>query len=163
MELDFIIVMGIIAVVYNFFLIRLLWNGIRSIMKKPINFPPSERKWARVYADVVDEEMTERVIDPEPYSFQDVSNRRSGRTRITTPRVEAVKSYKVRYVYEGSSYETEIAGYSVRRKGAVIYCRRDNPEIAKEFIPNPGWTTEAALSALFVAGLMILFEIVIFI
>ncbi len=162
-DLKFKIFIAVVFVVVNGAILIGLWRVVRSLMKKPLNFAPSERKWARVFAEVIDEEYNEEVFEPEPEAFQDVKNRKYGKIRNTTPTVKMLRYYRVRYTYESCCYEAKIVGYTVKRKGAVIYCRKDNPEIAKEFIPVPPWTVETSLSALFVIAMAILFEIVAFI
>lgn len=161
-DLNFKIFVAAVAVAVNGAILYGLWCVVRSLMKKPLNFAPSERKWARVFAEVIKEEYTEEVIEPEPEAFQDVKNRKSGKSRNTTPIVQNLRYYRVRYTYESCCYEAKIVGYTVKRKGAVIYCRKDNPEIAKEFIPVPPWTVETSIAALFVIALTIFFEIMVF-
>lgn len=161
-DLGYKIFLAVIAIAVNGIIVYGLWNAVRSLMKKPLNFAPSRRKWSRVYAEVIDEEYNKVVTEPEPVCFQDVKNRRYGRTRNTTPTVQTLRYYRVRYTYEGCSYEAKITGYTLKRKGAASYCRKDTPEIAKEFIPVPPWTVETSISILFIIAMAIFFEIMVF-
>lgn len=51
-----LIIMLIVLICFNVFLFKLLWFGIRSILNKTLNLPPSRRKWFRTRADVVQNE-----------------------------------------------------------------------------------------------------------
>ncbi len=161
-DLGFKIFVAVITVLVNATIIYVLWHVVRSLMKKPLNLPPSKWKWARVHAEVIDESYDEVVTDPDPVCFQDVANRKTGKSRNTTARVDVLKFYRVRYTYENCRYEAKITGYTVKRNGAEIYCRKDNPKIAKEFIPVPPWTVETSIAALFVVAMSIFFEIMAF-
>ena len=161
-DLGYKIFVAVITIAVNGAILYVLWHAVRSLMKKPLNRPPSKRKWTKVHAEVIDEEYDEVVTHPEPECFQDVANRKTGKSRNTTARVDVLKFYRVRYTYENCCYEAKIVGYTVKRAGAVIYCRKDNPKIAKEFIPVPPWTVEASISALFIVAMSIFFEIMAF-
>lgn len=161
-DLGFNIFVVIVAIVVNGLILYGLWAVVRSLMKKSLNFAPSKRKWARVYAEVIDEEYNEVVTEPEPECFQNVSCHITGKSRNSSARVDILKYYRVRYTYENCCYEAKITGYTVKRNGAVIYCRKDNPKIAKEFIPVTSWTVETSIAILFIIAMTIFFEIVIF-
>ncbi len=145
-----IIVLIIFAVVYNGMLFKMLWYGIRSLMKKTLNLPPSKRKWARVIADFFEED---EKIYPRYYCFNKQEDKCEPVYRITY-------SYTVRYEYDGQLYETKIERDSVKKDKEVIYCHRKKPTILKEFNPGHPWSTEAAISVLFIAAFMIFMELV---
>lgn len=48
-----LLILGII-VALNVFMFKMLWYGIRSILKKTVNLPPSHAGWLRTRADVLD-------------------------------------------------------------------------------------------------------------
>jgi hypothetical protein len=112
----------------NVFSLRLVWLGVRSLMGKTLNLPPSKRKWARMRADVIeDEESDDR---------------------------------QVRYNYDYQEYTSKIEGFSVYGDKAMIYVRRSDPTVVKEFIPQPPMTRAAALSCIFIAAVFVFFEAV---
>lgn len=153
-------VIVIAVIIYNICLFQLLWRGIRSLMKKTLNLPPSGIRWEKVYADVIREDIREDIIPPEPECFQDAHTMSTGKSSGNVSLIRISQSYKVRYEYDGQFYETEIKGNSVKGDKAVIYCRRKKPAISKEFIPEHPMPTEAAISMLFIAAFMIFFELV---
>lgn len=145
-----IIVLIIIAVPYNAMLLNFLWIGVRSLMKKSTDLPPSKIKWARVIADFTNED---EKINPR-YYFTKQGKWKSVH-RITY-------SYTVRYEYDGELYKTKIESDSIKKDKEVIYCHRKKPTILKEYNPGHPWSTEAAISVLFIAALMIFMELVPF-
>lgn len=114
----------------NVFLVKLLWNGIRSILKKTVNLPPSKSRWARMRAEVVQD--------------------------------EEVKGYKVRYYYDDTEYTAIIGGFTIYGDKALIYVKRSAPTVVKEFIPQPPLSTSVALAYFFIAGIILIFDYVIF-
>jgi hypothetical protein len=119
-------------------------------MKKTTDLPPSKRKWTRVIADFFEED---EKIYPRYYCFNKQEGKHEPVYRITY-------SYTVRYEYDGQLYETKIERDSVKKDKEVIYCNRKKPTILKEFNPSPPWSTEAAISVLFIAAFMIFMELV---
>ncbi len=147
-----IIVLIIFAVVYNGMLFKMLWYGIRSLMKKTTDLPPSKRKWERVIADFFEED---EKIYPRYYYFNKQEGKHEPVYRITY-------LYTVRYEYDGQLYETKIESNSIKKDKAVIYCHRKKPTILKEYNPGQPWSTETAVSVLFLAAFMIFMELVPF-
>lgn len=145
-----IIVLIIIAVPYNGMLLNFLWCGVRSLMKKTADLPPSKRKWARIIADFIEE-------DEKIYPRYSCFNKQEGKHE---PVYRITHSYTVRYEYDGQLYETKIERDSVKKDKEVIYCNKKKPTILKEFNPSPPWSTEAAISVLFIAAFMIFMELV---
>lgn len=122
-----------------------LWCCIRSIMKKTLNRPPSKRKWARLYADVMTSEYEG--------SDSDIEAGMISRCRL---------KYTVRYYYDGQSYTGKIDGFTVKRGRAVIYCKKKAPEVIKEFIPVPPLKASAIISVIFIVSFMVVCEILLF-
>lgn len=145
-----IIVLVILAFVYNSLIFKMLWYGIRSLMKKTTDLPPSKRRWTRVIADFFEED---EKIYPRYYSFNKQEGKHEPLYRITY-------LYTVRYEYDGQLYETKIESDNIKKDKEVIYCNRKKPTILKEFNPSPPWSTEAAISVLFIAAFMIFMELV---
>ena len=114
----------------NVFLVKLLWCGIRSILKKPLNLPPSFANWKRMRAEVIQD--------------------------------EEVNVHKVRYYYENEEYTAVIGGFTIYGDKALIYVKRSDPKVVKEFIPKPPMSTSVALSCFFIAGIILIFDYVIF-
>ena len=160
-DLGFKIFVAVITVLVNATIICAMACG-EEPDEKTAQSSSSKWKWARAHAEVIDESYDEVVTDPDPVCFQDVANRKTGKSRNTTARVDVLKFYRVRYSYENCRYEAKITGYTVKRNCAEIYCRKDNPKIAKEFIPVPSWTVETSIAALFVVAMSIFFEIMAF-
>ena len=77
------------------------------------------------------------------------------------PTERMAKYSKLKYVYDGKSYELKTTGYSSGDIGTGIYCRKDNPAITKIFKPKPALMTEAATGMLFAAAFMIFCEIAV--
>ena len=115
-----------IVIAMNIFTIRLIWLGVRSFMGKTINLPPSKRRWARMRAEVIeDDESDDR---------------------------------QVRYYYDYQEYTSKIGGSSVYGDKAMIYVRRSDPAVVKEFVPQPPMTKPAAFSCIFIAAVFVFFE-----
>ena len=123
------LIVGVI-IAMNAFMIKLLWYGIRSILKKTINLPPSHANWLRTRADVLDN--------------------------------NEVKGYEIRYYVEDVEYTAVIGGFTIYGNKALIYVNRENSKVVKEFIPKPPLDIAAALSCLFIATVIMIFEIMVF-
>ena len=143
-------VIVIFVIIYNIAIIRFLFFGIRSLMKKTTDLPPSKRKWTRVIADFFEED---EKIYPRYYSFNKQEGKHEPLYRITY-------LYTVRYEYDGQLYETKFETDNIKKDKEVIYCHRKKPTILKEYNPGQPWTTEAAISVLFLAAFMIFMELV---
>ncbi len=46
------------VVALNVFVLKLLWSGVRSLCGKTLNLAPSNRRWCRTEADVIQDEYT---------------------------------------------------------------------------------------------------------
>lgn len=122
------ILCAVLVVGMNVFSLRLVWLGVRSLMGKTLNLPPSKRRWARMRAEVIeDEESDDR---------------------------------QVRYYYDYQEYTSKIGGFSVYGDKAMIYVRRSDPAVVKEFVPQPPMTRAAAFSCIFIAAVFLFFEAV---
>jgi hypothetical protein len=126
--LGLIIIIILVAIVHFIFVV-MLWCGIRSILKKTLNLPPSRRKWYRTRADVIQDEESEEC--------------------------------HVRYYFEYKEYNAKIKGYTVYGDKAMIYVKRKEPTEVKEFVPYPPIGIAASLSCLFIAGMILLFVLII--
>lgn len=82
-------------------------------------------------------------------------------------RAEAVQTengkYQASYYFGNTLYTAKIDGFTVYGDKALIYVNRKNPVRAKEFVPLPPMNTETCLSCFFIAGVILLFEFVLFI
>ena len=65
---------------------------------------------------------------------------------------------QVRYYYDYQEYNSKIGGFSVYGDKAMIYVKRSDPTVVKEFIPRPPMTKAAAFSCLFIAAVFLFFE-----
>ena len=126
--LGLIIILILVAIV-NFIFVVMLWCGIRSILKKTLNLPPSHRKWYRTRADVIQDEESEEC--------------------------------QVRYYFEYKEYTAKIKGYTVYGDKAMIYVKRKEPTVVKEFVPYPPMSAAASLSCLFISGMILLFGLIL--
>jgi hypothetical protein len=124
-SLVFILVAGL-----HIFLIRLVWCGVRSLLGKPVNLPPSNMRWFRTRATVVQDEET--------------------------------NIYHALYYFEDEEYTADIDGFTVYGNKAIIYVNRSEPTEVKEYIPQPPMGTEASIAYLFIAGLILFLDIMIF-
>lgn len=124
-----LLILGIITAL-NVFMFKMLWYGIRSIMKKTINLPPSHARWARMRAEVIPS--------------------------------DEVKHSLVRYHYENVEYTAFISDYTIYGSKAMIYVKRSNPKVVKEFIPRPPMSVSAAFAYFFIAGMILLIDYVMF-
>ena len=107
------------------FLAVLIWCGVRSLLGKTLNLPPSHRKWARMRADVIRDDETDDI--------------------------------SVRFFYEYKEFTAKIDGFTVYGDKAVIYVKRNEPEVVKEFIPVPPMSDPVYISCFFMAGIILLF------
>ena len=109
------------------FLAVLIWCGVRSLLGKTLNLPPSCRKWARMRADVIRDDETDDI--------------------------------NVRYYYEYKEFTAKIDGFTVYGDKAVIYVKRNEPEVVKEFIPVPPMSAPVYISCFFMAVIILLFGV----
>ncbi|MBO7473854.1 MAG: hypothetical protein J6U00_07595 [Ruminococcus sp.] len=109
------------------FLAVLIWCGVRSLLGKTLNLPPSCRKWARMRADVIRDDETDDI--------------------------------NVRYFYEYKEFTAKIDGFTVYGDKAVIYVKRNEPEVVKEFIPVPPMSAPVYISCFFMAVIILLFGV----
>jgi hypothetical protein len=123
-SLVFILVLGL-----HIFFVRLTWSAVRSLLGKPVNLPPSNIRWFRTRATVVQDEETRR--------------------------------YQALYYFEDEEYTAYINGFTVYGDKAMIYVKRSAPRIVKEYIPQPPMGTEAAVASLFIAGIILFFDLMI--
>lgn len=145
----------IIAVILAGFEIKGIIVCVRILVKKVVNYSPSEKKWVRLRAEKVDEAVRIRARG-KVYSLDDVPD------DIPNEELRVVsKKLIVRYYYEGCSYTAEIDGYTCDGKTAIIYCRKDKPEIAIEHIPPTSANVYSAVFGLFCIGFLILCEMII--
>lgn len=144
-----------VAIILAWFEIKGIIVCIRILVKKAVNYTPSKKKWVRLRAEKVDEAVMIKARG-KVYSSDDVPN------GIQNEEMRVVsKKLLVRYYYEGCSYTAEIDGYTCDGKTAIIYCRKDKPEIAIEHVPLTAMNVYAALFGLFGIGFLILCEIII--
>lgn len=125
------------------FEVYLIHGIVRSILKKPLNYMPSERKWVCIHAKLVSEESIS-YVNIKPYS-----------------KVHKIK-YTVQYEYNGCFYTGKIDGRTLKGRKAVIYCRKDNPAVIKEYVPQNFWSMEVILSVIFIVGFLFVCEAVVF-
>ena len=119
----------ILVVGVHIFFIRLVWCGVRSLLGKPVNLPPSNIRWFRTRATVVQDEETSR--------------------------------YQAIYYFEDEEYTAYIDGFTVYGNKAIIYVKRSTPTVVKEYIPQPPMGTEASAAYLFIAGIILFFDLMI--
>ena len=62
------------------FLAVLIWCGVRSIIGKTLNLPPSRRKWARTRADVIRDDETDDINVRYFYEYQEFTAKIGGFT-----------------------------------------------------------------------------------
>ena len=120
-----IVSVAILAVLLLCFLAVLIWCGVRSLVGKTLNLPPSRRKWARMRADVIRDDETDDI--------------------------------NVRYFYEYKEFTAKIDGFTVYGDKAVIYVKRKEPQVVKEFIPVSSMSAPVYISCFFMAGIILLF------
>ena len=120
-----IVSVAILAVLLLCFLAVLIWCGVRSLLGKTLNLPPSRRKWARMRADVIRDDETDDL--------------------------------NVRYSYEYKEFTAKIDGFTVYGDKAVIYVKRKEPQVVKEFIPVSSMSAPVYISCFFMAGIILLF------
>lgn len=84
------------------------------------------------------------------------------RTRAEVVPNDEVKGYQVQYSYEDEEYTAKIGGFSIYGNKALIYVKRSDPTVVKEYIPRPPLSTPVALSYLFIAAIIIFFEYMLF-
>lgn len=143
MSLSTWIAVSVLMLAMTLFEIYLIYGIIRSLLKKPVNSAPSERKWKCVRAELVSEECVTY-------------------TTIRPPETRHKLMYNVRYNYNGCSYTGKINGYTLKGKKAVIYCRIKNPTVIKEYVPIHPWSMTVIMSAGFIITLIIIFKFVMF-
>lgn len=150
-------VIVIFVIIYNIAIIGFLFFGIRSLMKKNLNFPPRKSKWAKANTLPVCEWEFEVAGEAESANmYNDLQYHMTGMRYKTTPKHTA-RYCKLKYEYDGQTYVTKTMRYD---SGMKVYCRRDNPEITKTYIPHYPMSAAAAVSSLFLAGCMIFMELV---
>ena len=137
-----------------------LSRGIRSLCGKPLNNPPSPIFWAKVTADVVEED-TEDLWHGIPEAFQ-ISHKVKKGTSIVDHEgyMKRVHICKVAYTYHGERYTSFVQDCAVRNGKAEIYCYRRKPESAKVFHPDQPWSKASGVSMLFFGILMILMGVI---
>lgn len=84
------------------------------------------------------------------------------RTRAEVVPNDEVKGYQVQYSYEDEEYTAKIGGFSIYGNKALIYVKRSDPTVVKEYIPRPPLSLPVAISYLFIAVLIILIEYMLF-
>lgn len=147
----------IFAILYNIMIIRFLFFGIRSLMKKNLTFPPCKSKWAKVSVEPVNERKIELAGEAESANmYSDLQYHMTGMRYKSTPQHTA-RYCKLKYEYNGQTYETGTMKYSSNME---IYCRRNQPEITKAYILKYPMHPTAAVSVLFLAAFLIFLELV---
>lgn len=84
------------------------------------------------------------------------------RTRAEVVPSDEDKGYQVQYFYEDEEYTATIGGFSVYGNKAIIYVKRSDPTVVKEYIPRPPLSFPVALSYFFIAGMILLIEFMLF-
>lgn len=150
-----IICLCAVAIILAWFEIKYFIVCVRILVKKAFKCAPSEKRWVRLRAELADEAVMVRARG-KVYPLDDVPD------GIPNEELRVVsKKLIVRYYYEGCSYTSEIDGYTCDGKTAIIYCRKDKPEIAMEHIPPTAANVYSAVFGLFCIGFLILCEIII--
>lgn len=163
MEIDYIIVMGAAAVLYNIFIIYLLWRAVRSLMKKNLNLPPCRCRWAKVKVETVSENNIEKADAYDSLPGQETLYHVTGQRYLSDQTQRTIKYSNLKYDYDGKTYKLKTVKYCSGNGGTEVYCRKDNPAITKIFSPKPSLSVETAIALLFIACAMVFFEIVYFI
>lgn len=151
----------VLFVLYNMVIIFSLWVAIRGLMKKTSSIRPCKLRWAKVDVQTVSEKDIEIAPDFENSAFDDVHYHKTGVRYKSYPINSTAKYSKLKYEYDGKSYEFKTLKYSSGDIGTEIYCRKDKPEITKIFKPKPPILTGAAVSYFIIAGFLAMCEIVV--
>lgn len=151
----------IIVLLYNVIILYMLWLAVRSLMKKSLNLPPCGLFWAKISVETVSEKDILLAGEYKADPLQDMHYHISGKRYSSVPTEHTAKYSKLKYVYDGKSYELKTTAYSSGDIGTGIYCFKGNPAITKIFKLKPALMTEAAIGMMFAAGFMILCEIAV--
>lgn len=125
----------ILAVVLVVFCGWLIFLSVRSILKLPVNLPPSERTWKKVTAQILDE-----ATIPVQYYHR-------GRYSDGT-----VQKLVVSYQYDGNTYTASVRGTASHQRRITVYCKRKHPELCRVFVPQAPLSAEAVVSMLLLSG-----------
>lgn len=106
-------------------------NCTLSLLGKPLNRPPSQRKWLRAEAEVIFE--SEKTI-----------------TLNEAVSIDA-REVRLKYTIDGNTCYSDVCGFNQYSKYVVIYVNRKNPQIVKEYIANKPWSKDACIGILFIA------------
>ena len=74
---------------------------------------------------------------------------------------EETSRYQAIYYFEDEEYTAYIDGFTVYGNKAIIYVKRSTPTVVKEYIPQPPMGTEASAAYLFIAGIILFFDLMI--
>lgn len=81
--IEYIIAVGsvfILVLMLLLLLAVLIWCGLRSILGKTLNLPPSRRKWARMRADVIRDDESDDIRVRYLYEYQEYTTKIGGFT-----------------------------------------------------------------------------------
>ena len=80
--------------------------------------------------------------------------------RADVIRDDETDDINVRYFYEYKEFTAKIDGFTVYGDKAVIYVKRKEPQVVKEFIPVSPMSAPVYISCFFMAGIILLFDTV---
>ncbi len=161
MDLGSLILTVLLVVVFLWLIYWLLSRGIRSLRGKPLNNPPSPIFWAKVTADVLEED-TEEIWHGIPEAFQ-MSHKAKKGTSIVDHEgyMKRVQICKVAYTYRGEHYTSFAQDCIVRDGKTKIYCYKRKPTSTKVFHPDRPWSKAAGVSMLFFAACLLLMGVLV--
>ncbi len=156
MDLGTLILLVLLGIAYLWLIYWTLSRGIRSLRGKPLNNPPSPIFWAKVTADVVEED-TEEIWHGIPEAFQAAHKAKKGTSIVDHEGyMKRVQICKVAYTYHGEHYTSFVQDCTVRDGKTEIYCYKRRPASAKVFHPDRPWSKASGISMLFFAACLLL-------
>lgn len=135
--------------------VQLLRIGFYSLSGKSISRPPSDIFWAAVVAQVNKRDKFKDVVYPEPEAFQASHVRTRPNAINDVTKVVNATMYSISYEYNGKTYTARKKGLVTQDGTALIYCRKRNPQISKQYIPRPALSKEAAIAHIFIGIAML--------
>ncbi len=156
MDLWTLILLVLLAGAYLWFTYWLLSRGIRSLRGKPLNNPPSPLFWAKVTAEIVEED-TEEIWHGIPEAFQAAHKAKKGTAILNHDGyMRRIQICKVAYTYREERYTSIVQDCVIRDGKTKIYCYKRKPALTKVFKPDRPWSKAAGISMLFFSGFLIL-------
>ncbi len=162
MDLGTLILLILLSAAYLWFTYWLLSRGIRTLCGKPLNNPPSPIFWAKVTADIVEED-TEEVWHGIPEAFQASHKAKKGTANLNHDGyMRRFQICKVAYTYREEYYTSIVQDCVIRDGKTTIYCYKLKPQLTKVYKPERSWSKASGISMLLAAAFLILMAVLLY-